>query len=137
RNMNTRLVDLFLVLEAAILCRMDTVEDVMVRSPVAAAPWHRVGHARKVMLSHSFSALPICVAIGEKMQWKLLTDEAIVKITRGRRDVDRNARLSLSIEEAIAKADLQLEMCGCCKPADRIADLLSTDITWPLLVIET
>src|SRR5438093_1505879 len=57
RHLNTRLVDLFLVLEEAIVSDMTHVEDLMVRTPVVAYGWQRVADVRKAMLGNSFSAV--------------------------------------------------------------------------------
>jgi len=136
RNMNTRLVDLFLVLEAAIVSRMERIGDVMVRSPVVAEPWHRLAHARRAMLSNSFSALPICLDRGELKEWKILTDEAIVQVTRGLPETQRNSRLSLTIETAVADADLILKNASTDREEEKIDKLLSNPIEWPLLVLD-
>jgi predicted transcriptional regulator len=136
RHVNTRLVDLFLVLEAAILSQMETVGDIMVRTPVIAEPWHRVGHARKAMLSQSFSALPILSGAERQKEWKLLTDEAIVAITRSEGDGVRKKRLSLTISEAVEQADLQLQTASICSPEESVSNLLRNNPTWPVLVIE-
>src|SRR5205085_6871383 len=50
RHLNSRLVDLLLILEEATMTTMDRVEDLMVRNPVSAEPWHLVSHVRKMML---------------------------------------------------------------------------------------
>jgi CBS domain-containing protein len=136
RHVNTRLVDLFLVLEAAILSQMQTVGDIMVRTPVIAEPWHRVGHARKAMLSHSFSALPILFEAQERKEWKLLTDEAIVAITRSEGDAVRKKRLSLTISEAVEQADLRLQTATICTPEESVSSLLKNTLSWPVLVVE-
>jgi len=68
------------LIEEVMITGMQAVEQVMVRSPLEAKPWHRVAHCRNDMLSNSFSVLPILTG---PERWELLSDEAIVQMVAG------------------------------------------------------
>jgi hypothetical protein len=52
-----------------------TVGDFMVRSPVILQPWQPVSYARQLMLTHSFSFLPVKI----ENEWMLLSEVAVAK----------------------------------------------------------
>ncbi|WP_439606277.1 hypothetical protein [Hydrogenophaga sp.] len=54
------------------------VEDFMVKSPVVVEPWQPVAHARLLMLTHSFSYLPVLV----HEQWMLVSELALARYLR-------------------------------------------------------
>lgn len=54
------------------------VEDFMVKSIVIVEPWQPVAHARQLMLTHSFSFLPVMV----KDQWMLISELALARYLR-------------------------------------------------------
>ena len=53
------------------------VEDFMVKLPVLVELWQPVAHARQLMLTHSFSFLPVF-----KGCWTLISDEAMARYMR-------------------------------------------------------
>lgn len=59
RHLSTRLSDIFLIIEEAIMMKVLRVGDIMVRNPVVAESWQMISQARREMLSNSFSCLPI------------------------------------------------------------------------------
>jgi len=61
RNRSDQLVELFLLLEEATLHELTSVEQIMVSSLVIAEPWHQLAHVRRIMLSNSFSYLPVLI----------------------------------------------------------------------------
>ncbi len=132
RHLNTRLIDLFLLFENAILSRMRILSDVMVRSPVVAEPWHLVAHARKLMLSNAFSTLPIFID-GE---CNLLTDEAIAQGICGKEKEKRTKLLSTRIEEAVTKRWLVLIRAEKREPAQAVLELFRDRVKWPLLIVD-
>jgi len=54
------------------------VEDFMVKSPVIVEPWQPVAHARQLMLTHSFSFVPVLV----NEQWMLVSELAMARYLR-------------------------------------------------------
>lgn len=57
RHRSNQLLELLLVLEEATMCQLMTIEQVMVKSAVVAESHQRLAHARRTMLSNSFSFL--------------------------------------------------------------------------------
>jgi hypothetical protein len=137
RHLNSRLVDLFLILEEAIMSNMQFVEDLMVRTPVIAEPWHLVSHVRRTMLANSFSNIPVCVESQGARRWKILTDTAIMQWIRAATSKsDKMRRLSLPIGEALAQGAIATEDAAHCKPGDLIAKVVPQMNHLPTLVIE-
>jgi hypothetical protein len=54
------------------------VEDFIVKSPATVEPWQLVAHARQLMLTHSFSFLPVYI----EREWKLVTEVGLAKYLR-------------------------------------------------------
>jgi predicted transcriptional regulator len=92
RRRSDQLVQLLLLLEEATLHELTSVEQIMVGSVIIAEPWQQLAHVRRTMLSNSFSFLPILMS-----RWYLLSDEAIVAITRMEANEERKSRLSLTV----------------------------------------
>lgn len=78
RHVAADAVVLCLVLEEALMSKRLTVGDFMVSKPVCVEPWQTVGHARQLMLSNSFSYLPIW----HEEKWWLISDIEIAKYLR-------------------------------------------------------
>jgi hypothetical protein len=135
RHHTSRLVDLFLLLEEAIIIKMEVIDQIMVRSPLEAKTWHLVGHARNDMLSNSFSALPISIETGSKNRWMVLCDEAIMRLIWGKSREDRDRLLSQTIEDAINNEKMHLREAAVCAPRDPIQSIAGRS-QWPVLVID-
>jgi hypothetical protein len=90
RHLTEHAIELALVFEEALVHmpkHLSLVRDVMVRSPVTAAPWQPVSFARQVMLTNSFSFLPIYI----DSEWRLLSDQFLARYLR-RADGDNPTR---------------------------------------------
>jgi CBS domain-containing protein len=65
RHATAAAIELCIGLEEAIMKEQDiprtVVEDFMVKSPISVEPWQPVAHARQLMLTHSFSFLPVLI----------------------------------------------------------------------------
>lgn len=72
-----------------------SVEDFMVKLPVAVELWQPVAHARQLMLTHSFSFLPVFNGC-----WKLISDGAMARYMRS--SGNWKTLLSATIDEASA-----------------------------------
>ena len=98
-------VELCIYLEEALMAapqKPSKVSDYMVRSVVVVEPWQPVAHARQLMLTHSFSFLPVYVDNG----WKLLSELSVARflspsLSRNQREV----RLGTKIQDAKAAVD--------------------------------
>lgn len=75
------------------------VEHFMVSEPVCARRWHTISHVRRVMLSHSFSFLPMWMS--ETSSWGLLWDHALAEWL-GVHGQERCQKQQLSLDEAIS-----------------------------------
>lgn len=71
------------------------VQDFMVKSPVIVEPWQPVAHARQLMLTHSFSYLPVLRPDG----WQLISEAAMARYMRSNPS-EWSRLLATSIEEA-------------------------------------
>ncbi len=137
RHLNGRLVDLLLLLEEAIMTNMDHVEDLMVRSPLSAEPWHLVSHVRKMMLANSFSCIPIFKCKAGKDRWMLLQDATLMHWIRSEPNKKKQKeRLAMPVGEAITNHALAVKGAICCGRVATIGDLLPRMNDDPTLVTE-
>ncbi|GAB2451323.1 hypothetical protein GCM10027081_61540 [Cupriavidus yeoncheonensis] len=112
RHVTERAVDLCIALEEAIMAvekarshRKDTrtkVGDYMVKTPISIQKWQPVALARQLMLTHSFSFLPVSI----NSKWQLVSERAIVDYLYNQSA--RTERLASSIEEAFSAGELSL-----------------------------
>ena len=134
RHLSSRLIDLFLILEESIMSKMSRVEDVMVRDALVAEPWHMVADVRKMMLSNSFSCLPIF--LDEK--WLIIRDVAIIGFLRGTKDKKTEHRklLSMQICSAIETKGVVALLGTCCGLQTTLFDVAAEIGDGPMLVTE-
>lgn len=127
RHMSSRLVDLILVLEDAVSSTMNAYEDLMVRNPITAKPWHLVGHLRNSMLASSFSFIPYHQRSGPDKGWRIISDRSVVELLQPwARTKSQLAEVrSLRIDDAIEQHKLVTSRAKCVKPNDvvSVADL--------------
>jgi CBS domain-containing protein len=139
RHLNSRLIDLLLLLEEGIAMNMDRVEDLMVRTPVFVESWHLVSHVRKMMLSNSFSWIPIYHEDGASGKWVLLEDVSLMKWIRSELEKSKTkqrARLGLRVGEAIADHKLKVKNAHCCRGDSLITTVVNQMGERPTLVTE-
>lgn len=78
RHATQSAIELCVGLEAAIMkdrtLTRHQVKHYMVKSPVSVAPWQPVAHARQLMLTHSFSFLPV-----KHDGWHLLSETSLAR----------------------------------------------------------
>jgi len=140
RHLTEHAIELALLFEDALMNRADDsmteLRDIMVRSPVVAEPWQPVSFVRQVMLTNSYSTLPVYF----DNKWRVITDAQVAAFLRGVVSNDRLARLGTPVEEA-AKAHPTL-LCDASveKPGTCIADVVKRFSTNPqdafILVVE-
>ncbi|MCX5595599.1 CBS domain-containing protein [Alcaligenes faecalis] len=94
------------------------VKDFMVKSPVVLEPWQPVAHARQLMLTHSFSYLPVYI-----QGWKLVTEYGLARYLRANNDWAK--ALSLTIQGA--GSELQLISATVVGPDHEVENLLEDD----------
>lgn len=141
RHATSAAVELCILLEEAVMTenqsKLKTVGDVMVREVISVEEWHPVAHARHLMLTHSFSFLPVRIDHG----WKLISEMSIARFLQAASSsADRKKRLAKSIAGAVdVEASLVCAAKEVC-PATEISTLFESPIQdhgriW--LVIET
>lgn len=103
------------------LCSMK-VRDLMVKEVVSLQGWHPVAYARKLMLMHSFSFLPVWI----ENDWKLVSEMSVASFLRN----ERKKRLAMPICEAVGQNEpLSLEKALQIRPDQKINDLYSASFT--------
>ncbi len=134
RHLSSRLIDLFLILEEAIMKNLQFVEDIMVRNPVVVESWHMVAQVRREMLANSFSCLPIY----HRQKWLVITDSEVMRYLHcdrsSRGELDR--RLEKNIGNAIDGNQIKTISAKRCSPSELIPNLLGKIKNGPILVIE-
>lgn len=133
RHLGGRLVDLFLILEQAIMDNMKCAGDIMVRQSVVAELWQLIAHVRQAMLANSFSSLPVFV----DNQWQIVTDLMVMRFLRdaGSKE-DRNKRSSKTLGAAIQDGDIVPMQAKCYAPATKIEDIAAAMDQGVVLITE-
>lgn len=122
RHITSAAIELCIGLEEALMAETEksreSVADFMVKAPVTVEMWQPVAHARQLMLTHSFSFLPVFDG-----QWKLLSEIAMAKyLNCGRKWMDL---LAAPIQNA-AVDGLTLVDAKVVGITEKVADLLAT-----------
>jgi hypothetical protein len=102
RHATSAAVEMCIGLEEAVMVGAEPVskvKDFMVKTPVVAEPWQPVGHARQLVLAHSFSFLPIF----RDDEWYLLSEMALVSYLHPMSANKRKSALVCPISEAVAE----------------------------------
>lgn len=122
RNFNSRLVDLILILEQAIMKNMKTAADIMVRNPIVAETWQMIGHIRQTMLANSFSSLPVLV----NSQWFFISDAMVMSYLRNTKNGRVNEKLlSTQLGTANEQKEIPLLEARCFSPTTELKDLVT------------
>lgn len=92
-------INLCLMLEEALFVNIKrkNVSDFMIRNPVFVESWHPVAFARQLMLTHSFSFLPVQIGT----EWKLLSELEMATYLFPHDGATRLEYLNKSIADAI------------------------------------
>lgn len=123
RHVTSAAIELCIGIEEALIedknLKRYLVKDYMVKSPVTVQPWEPVAHARQLMLTHSFSYLPIDIG-----GWKLVSDASLAKYLQlSRKHKNLPKSLAASITEAQDQG-LELITAHLIKLDDNAQDLL-------------
>ena len=98
RHLTQHAIELALLFEDALMngdAPAVTLRDIMVRCPVTAEEWQPVGFVRQVMLTSSFSFLPI----RWDERWKVISDVQLAAFLRAPGN-QRSRRLGRTVKEA-------------------------------------
>ena len=122
RHATSAAIALCIHLEEALMAvptpKPSKVKDYMVREVVSVKSWQPVAHARQLMLTHSFSFLPVETKSG----WKLLSEMSVASFLREHRP----QRLAMSINDAVLQDSGFLGKAKEVRPDCEIADLFKT-----------
>lgn len=101
RRMARQAVDVAIALEEALMemAGEPKVEHYMVKDVTRAEGWHTVAMARRSMMAHQFSALPVYL----DGVWRVLRDRDVAAFWRGRGSKERDKR----VDEAFKGGDLR------------------------------
>ncbi|WP_413459580.1 hypothetical protein [Herbaspirillum huttiense] len=96
RHATTAAIELCIGLEEGLMAvDQRLVKDVMVGSVVVVEKWHLIAQARKLMLMHSFSFLPIFI----DCKWHLISELALAKFLQVA-SKEKSKRLGMNISDA-------------------------------------
>lgn len=108
RHATQAAIELCIGLEEALMTDVKrTVGDMMVRSPITIERWQPVAHARQVMLTHSFSFLPVRFDDG----WHLVSELGLAKFLNTT-SKSKSVRLGQSVEDARAAGMTLVKQAG-------------------------
>lgn len=144
RHLTTHAIELALILEDALWIvenivkgdfqRMKAVvSDYMITNPICAYLWQPISIIRQIMLTNSFSYLPVEVGHGK---WRLVSDLAVARYLQDCSNNQRKKRLATSLEEAMKEKDLfpSLDEAVCIDSLATIGEALKQTGGKPLLV---
>ncbi len=133
RHLSSRLIDLFLILEEAIMTKMTCAEDIMVRNPVVAEPWQMVAHIRKTMLANSFSHVPIFL----NGEWLIVSDLVLMRFLHGATNAkEKLSRLSMQIGAVIDSGEIARVRAVCFELQTTLDQLVAGMQDLPVLVTQ-
>lgn len=120
RHATSAAIELCIHLEEALMTSngsdLYTAEDYMVREVVIVEEWHLVAHARQLMLTHSFSFLPVRL----DGKWNLISEVSIARFL----SQDRKKRLAMSIKDAAGAESALLCSAEEIRPQNDVSTLL-------------
>src|SRR5262245_710110 len=130
RHLTTHAIELALILEDALRMLEENkyVSDYMVRDPVCAHLWQPVSFVRQVMLTNSFSYLPVQNPVG---QWCLVSDLQVAKYLQGHSNSERKRRLATPLQDA---GEIALLPAKCLSDKEPIHSALADFDGKPILV---
>lgn len=119
RHAASAAIELCIHLEEALMTSngsdLYAAEDYMVREVVVVEEWHLVAHARQLMLTHSFSFLPVRL----NGKWKLISEMSIARFLMQH----RKKRLAMSIGEAACVDGALLCSANEIRPQKEVSEL--------------
>lgn len=119
RHATAAAIELCIGLEEALMKQQhpsNVVADFMVKSPIIVEPWQPIAHARQLMLTHSFSYLPVKLEC-----WMLISEGAMARYIQN--STSWKKTLASSIEEASING-LKLTPAKVVSLSDNVIELL-------------
>jgi len=134
RHLTVNAIELSLVLEEAIVSELHQVSDFMVRNPLCAYLWQPLSFIRQTMLVSSFSYLPVPVAEGRNIDWRLISDFRLGQCLRKNGRVAKDGLIQ-RLQDAVESGQITLHPARTCWPQDKIEAVLQTSDGLPTLVL--
>jgi hypothetical protein len=130
RHLTIHAIELALILEDALRMYEENkyISDYMVRDPICAQLWQPVSFVRQVMLTNSFSYLPVQNTAG---QWCLVSDLQVAKYLQGHSNNERKRRLATPLQGA---GEIALLPAKCLSDKEPIHSALADFDGKPILV---
>ena len=119
RHATSAAIELCIGLEEAVMnpdAPLTKVSDFMVKTPIFVEPWQPLAQARQLMLTHSFSFLPVFLG-----KWRLVSEIALAQFLRA--SPNRPKALALSIQDALSHG-LHLIPAKTLRAGDEISKVL-------------
>lgn len=132
RHATAAAVALCIALEEALMTpqqiKRETVGDFMVRSPVTVEQWQPVAYARQLMLTHSFSFLPVRLDLDGAPKWYLLPEVSVAKFLHNKDDRKTLLAQPIGTVGGLKDASAKLELIPALivSEDDRVGKLLET-----------
>jgi len=134
RHHATRLVELILILEEAIMSSGSEAQDVMVQNPTTAELWHNIATIRRAMLANAFSYLPVRDQEGN---WCIVSDYAVARFLKQASNTsERNDRLGRRLGDVVTSGDIKLIVCERFQRTEKIETFVEYTEYGPVLVVE-
>lgn len=130
RHLTSRVIELAIVLEDALMTSLATVSEFMVRNPVSAALWQPLSFVRQQMLANSFSFMPVRSRGGV---WSLVSDAELARYLRANSGL-RKQRLTESLDSATSAGDIPLSPAQTIGPGELVEAAAAKLGQYPLLV---
>lgn len=122
RHLTSRVMELSIILEDALMSNLGTVGDFMVRDPLCCSLWQPLSFIRQQILLHSFSYLPVY----KDNTWQLVSDQEIAHYLRVKADL-RKERLVKSLSDALeaprSRDSIVLTATKTVKPTDSVIEI--------------
>lgn len=124
RHATSAAIELCIHLEEAVMVakmsKPEEAQDRMVRQVVTVEDWHPVAYARQLMLTHSFSFLPVR---REGESWKLLSEMSVARFLQ---HTQRSKRMAMPIRDAVGLDSAFLSEASQIRPKTKITNLYAS-----------
>lgn len=135
RHLTGHAVELSIILEHALMDGLKKVKHFMVKNPVCAEMWQPVSFIRQMMLSNSFSYLPVLDEKGRKAAWRIVSDLELARYLQSATSkTDLRKHLTRPLRDAVDAKDVRLLKAPTCNPDEEVSKALKGWKGVPVLV---
>jgi predicted transcriptional regulator len=130
RHLTSRVIELTIVLEDALMSSFTTVGEYMVRNPISASLWQPLSFVRQQMLANSFSYLPV---LGPGSHWCFVSDLDLARYLRAKAEVRRD-RIAETLRDAVASGGLSLSPAKVVSPGETVESVAAKLDHLPIII---